>query len=99
MTPKEINQLRKNTSRLISLAKKLNHKELKTFVFQQKVPRDGHGPVVIMAVDFNDAARQLLRRFDRKYPKIAEEDKNRFLRNYSHRSHSGRGIVLDHHGI
>lgn len=78
----------------------LDLKDCRVFVFQQKVPRDGHGPVVIIAENFPAAAGQLLKRFKKKYPKVTEEESGRFFANYSWRSSALKpGIVLDYHGI
>ena len=71
--------------------------DMRVFIFQQKVPRDGHGPVVIIAKDFYEAAGQLLERFKKKYPRIDKADAAAFLKNYSYRSRQLKpGIVLDH---
>ena len=74
--------------------------ELKIFVFQQKIPRDGHGPVVLIAKDLPDASGQLFDRFREKYPKVTSKVAESFILNYSHISYPVKvGIILDHHGI
>jgi len=72
----------------------------RVFIFQQKVPRDGHGPVLIFAENFQAASGKLIKRFDKKYPKVSKEDRDAFFRNYSYRSYLLKpDIVLDYHGI
>lgn len=78
----------------------LDLKDCRVFVFQQKVPRDGHGPVVIIAKNFQQAAGRLLWRFKKKYPKVLPKEVDQFFANYSWRSSVLKpGIVLDYHGI
>ncbi|OGY64966.1 MAG: hypothetical protein A2214_01605 [Candidatus Harrisonbacteria bacterium RIFOXYA1_FULL_48_8] len=72
----------------------------RVFIFQQKVPRDGHGPVVIVARDFIGAVAILFARYYRRgRPRVSRGEDNAFFRNYSYRSYPLKeGVILDQNG-
>ena len=73
---------------------------LRVFVYEQRVPKDGHGPVVIIDETRALADMQFLKEYYRKWPKMPPIEAARHLRNAEvTEKPCWRGIVLDHHGI
>ncbi|TSC89580.1 MAG: hypothetical protein G01um10143_70 [Parcubacteria group bacterium Gr01-1014_3] len=73
---------------------------LKVFIYEQKVPKDGHGPVVIIEETRELADALFLKRFAKKWPKVPPSEGLTLLNNAKVTVKPvGPHIVLDHHGI
>ncbi len=73
---------------------------LKVYVYEHKVPKDGHGPVVIIAEDRELADKQYREQFHIKWPQVSVKELDRQLKNCRVLEKPvAPGIFLDQHGI
>lgn len=74
---------------------------LKIYVVERNIPRDGYGPVVILARRKSEAKKIFLTRFIEKYPGICIDIALEAWGNSTVKTRPVRSgtVVLDHHGI
>lgn len=111
----DIEQIQRNMRALMLLVRRLPQKvqrpkasakssrdlkTLKVYIYEQKVPKDGHGPVVIIDENRDLADAQFLNRFQKKWPNSSAVVARDLLKNAKVTEKSVcPSIVLDHHGI
>ncbi len=80
--------------------KKIHKQNLKVYVYEQKIPRDGHGYVVIIDETRELADAQFLNRYQKKWPKSSAAGQLAHLKNAKVTVMPVfPSIVLDDHGI
>ncbi len=95
VTPVQLEEIRRGMRLLSLLVKRLpkmkrtktsvknlkDLKILKVYIYEQKVPKDGHGPVVIIAESRGLADMQFLNEYQRLWPKSSAVNARAHLKN------------------